>query len=790
MSRPKTVGVRSFAKKALQASILIGASTLAMGATSQAFAQQSGEQDSTITVTGDRRDPQSPRYTAPLEDTPRSITVIPPEVLEATAAATLTDALRTIPGITLGSGEGGTGAGDRPFIRGIDSTNDVFVDGVRDSGVTSREVFNLEQVEVSRGPGGAFAGRGSTGGSLNLVSKTPHVSESFYAGSVALGSDETRRATLDINQVLGDHAAFRLNIMDHEADVAGRDAVHLSRQGIAPSLALGLGTPTRITLSYYHLENDDVPDYGIPYEVVGTATDPVYGAITYRAPISGHDEDFYGLLNRDFREQQADIGTLRVEYDFSDNITLRNVTRYGETSNHQVVTNPDDSRGNVANGYIFRSSKNRGLDLTTTANVTDLYGEFQALGWTHNFDIGMELSREETHNQGYYVVAPNLAVQPGFPPTSGAPGAGTNVSTGTACSNLANQGAAGGYNCTTLSNPNPNDPWNGQVVRSRAYTDTTTEVFALYAFDTIEFNEQWSLNLGLRYDEYATEQTGVTAAASAAAPYYTLGVATPLEREDSFVNYQIGLVYNPTEAGTIYFNVGTSTNPSGEGGGDTSSLSTAIQILEPEENLSYEAGVKWQLFGERALATAAIFHTEKTNARVTDAFGVTDTVGTQEVNGIELTLSGQITEDWFVFGGYTYLDSELVDAGFQSITNATVCAPVTTCFVQSAATGKRFPNTPEHALSLWSTYSVTDAFTFGAGASYMSDRFADTTNRISIPEYWRYDANASYAFNDHVNVQLNLYNLSDERYVTNPFTTHMAQIAPGRSALLTLNVRY
>lgn len=785
-------GIRSFARSAAQF-IALGASSLALSAVgAHAEEQTAGAQanQDTITVTGERSALESPRFTAPLEDTPRSITVIPPEVLEATGAATLTDALRTIPGITLGSGEGGAGAGDRPFIRGIDSTNDVFIDGVRDSGVSAREVFNLEQIEVSRGPGGAFAGRGSTGGSLNLVSKTPRAGGSFYAGSIALGTDETQRATVDINQTLGAHAAFRLNLMHHDADVAGRDAVEVSRFGIAPSLALGLDTPTRVTLSYYHLESDDVPDYGIPYRVVGTAIDPVYGAITYRAPIAGHDEDFYGLLNRDFREQQADIGAGRIEHDFNENLTLRNVTRYAETSNHQVVTNPDDSRGNVANGFIFRSSKNRGIDMTTMANVTDLYGEFDAFGWRHNFDIGMELSREKTHNQGYYVTAPNLAVQPGFAPATGAPAAGANVSTGTACSVGANQGAAGGYNCTTLSNPDPNDPWNGRVTRALAYTDTTTDVFALYAFDTIKINDKWSLSLGLRYDDYSTEQTGVTAAATATTPYYTLGLAAPLSRKDSFVNYQVGVVYNPTEAGTFYVNVGTSTNPSGEGGGDTSALSAAVQILEPEENQSYEAGVKWQLFDRRALATAAVFRTEKSNARVTDALGVTDTVGEQQVDGVELTVSGQITPGWFVFGGYTYLDSQLVDAGYQSITNPTVCAPAATCFVRSAATGKKFPNTPEHALSLWTTYALTKAFTVGGGASYMSDRFADTTNRIAIPDYWRFDATASYAFSERVNVQLNAYNLGDERYVTNPFTTHMAQIAPGRSALVTLNLRY
>lgn len=777
----KTAGVRTFAKTMLQAATIAGATSLAVAALSPALAQtvpttqDRRDKDDEVIVEGQRlRDVQTSKMTAPLADTPKSITVIPTEILESTAAATLTDALRTIPGITLGSGEGGTSAGDRPFIRGVDSTNDVFVDGVRDAGVTTREVFNLEQVEVSRGPSGAFAGRGSTGGSLNLVSKTPQT-KSFYAGSVALGTDQTQRVTIDLNQPLGDSAAFRLNAMHHDANVAGRDAVTVSRWGVAPSLAFGLGTRLRTDLSYYHLESDDVPDYGVPYLRQPAVIDPVYGSIVFATPLTGHDDDFYGLLNRDFRRGETDLGTVRVTYDLAPGLTLSNVTRYGKSGSQQVVTNPDDSRGNVANGFLFRSSKNRGVALTTIANVTDLRGEQEVFGAKHSFDIGFEASRETNHVQGFYVVGPNL------PATPGAPAVGTNVSVGTACSLPGNQGAAGSYNCTTLDNPNPYDPWVGSVARALGYTDTRTEVFGLYAFDTIEFNPQWSLNVGLRYDDYATKQTGLTATASATAPFYTLAIPAPLARKDDFLNYQLGLVYKPVEEGTFYISTGTSTNPSGEGSGESSTLSAALQILAPEENTSYEAGVKWQLFGRALLATAAVFRTEKDNARVTDALGGTSSIGKQLINGIELSASGQITPDWFVFAGYTYLDSELEDNGFQIIGGLPV---------PSAANGKRFPNTPEHAFSAWTNYNITDAITIGGGASYMSDRFADATNRISIPSYWRYDAVATYTFSDNVNLQLNLNNISDERYVTNPFTTHMAQIAPGRSALMTLNVKY
>ncbi len=775
-------GIRAYARKALHAVALLGASAC-LG--QNAFADEAPPPDESVVVTG-RTQPQSNRLTAPLAETPRSITVIPQQVLEQTGVVNLQEALRVIPGITLGSGEGGTTAGDRPFIRGIDSSTDIYIDGIRDSGGTTREVFNIEQIDVSRGPGGAFVGRGSTGGAINIVSKAPR-GENFADATVTVGTDETARVTGDLNYALGDNAAFRLNLMHHDAGVAGRDDVELHRWGVAPSLGLGLGTPNRATLSYYHLETDDVPDYGIPYLREPAVIDPIYGSIVHARPITGHNDDFYGLLNRDFRRTEADISTMRLEHDFGSNLTLSNTTRYGSTGFHQVVTNPDDSRGNVVNGFVLRNSKNRGIDVDTLANVTDLHGTWHTFGWEHSFDIGAEFSREDTHNQGYYVNGP------GLPATFGFTFQPTNqqiVNTYPAGPNCTNPGALGAtdahWNCTTLDNPNPHDPWVGTVTRAAAYTNTTTDVAALYAFDTIEFNEQWSFNWGVRYDSYDTDQTGVVAPApTSAAPNPVLAAAPHLQREDEFVNYTLGLVYQPVEALSFYAAYGTSTNPSGEGVDANNALSAAVQILPPEENRSYELGAKWQLFGERLLATAAIFRTEKTNARVVDDSGVTNTVGDQRIDGFELTVSGNITTRWSVFGGYTHLESELVDNGF--FDRGIGAAPR---FVPSPANGNRFPNTPEGALSIWTDYDLTDKLSIGGGASHMSDRFADVNNRISIPSYWRYDAMAHYVLSNHVELQLNLQNLSDERYATNPFQTHMTQIAPGRSALLSVNVRY
>ncbi len=780
-----SVGIRSFAK-ALEAAALLGASSLALGAfyAPGALAEEAGADDS-IVVTG-QRDAQSNRYTAPLADTPHSVTVIPPQVIEQTGVVTFQEALRTIPGITMGSGEGGASAGDRPFIRGIDSTNDIFVDGIRDSGSTTREVFNTEQIEVSRGPGGAFTGRGSTGGSINIVSKSPR-QENFANASLTLGTDETQRVTGDVNYYFGNGAALRINGMHHDADVAGRDDVELHRWGIAPSLAFGLGSDTRATLYYYHLQTDDVPDYGVPYLRQPAITDPIYGPIVYAAPLVGHDTDFYGLLNRDFRRTQADIGTVKLEHDLGQNLTLTNTFRFGDTSFQQVVTNPDDSRGNANSGYLYRSPKSRGIDVMTIADVLDLHGGIHTGPLEHAFDVGFEYSNEQTHNQNYAVNGVGLPSTFGFPFV---PASGLLNNTLPAGPNCVNPGALGApspaqFNCTTLDNPDPFDPWVGTVTRSVGFTDTTTEVYAAYILDTIEFNERWSLNWGIRYDHFNTDQTGLTAPApTAAVPNPVLSITPPLSREDEFVNYQLGLVYKPTRAGTLYIAYGTSTDPSGEGGGDASALTGLIAILPPEENHSWEAGIKWQLF-DSLLATAAIFRTEKTNARATDDTGATDTIGNQRIDGLELTLSGNITDQWSVFGGYTYLDSELVDAGFFDRG-----VGATPRFAPSPANGNEFPNTPQNAFSLWTSCAVGPAFIVGGGASHMSRRFADANNRITIPAYWRYDAMASYRLSERVDLQINLLNLTDERYATNPLQTHMAQIAPGRSALFSVNVHY
>lgn len=724
-----------------------------------------------LTVTGRRAisDPLSSKFTAPLVNTPKSVVVIDQETIQATGSLTVQEALRTTPGITFASGEGGANTvGDRPLIRGVDSTTDIFVDGVRDIGSQSRDVFALEEIQVVKGPGSAFSGRGTTGGAINLVTKVARRGD-FGSLSAVAGTDPLGRVSGDINRELGRGVGVRLAAMYQNADVAGRDAVTEERWGVAPSVSFGLGAGSRALLSYYHLTTDGVPDYGVPYD------------LSTLRPIRGRDSNFYGLTSRDFRRTYADIGTFRLEQDLPLGLKFANTFRYGSTGNSYVITNPDDSRGNVANGFVSRSAKNRNVATQSIVDVPELRGGFSTFGWRHTFTLGGEFSEERTHNQGYLVSGPGLAQVAGVPPVAAASRVDGNANTAraTSCSRPGGGlGPAFGYNCTTLDNPNPDDPWIGVVARSPAFTDFRTRVAAGWFFDTVEIVPQLLVNFGVRYDDFETQATGTTVTATATAPYFTLAAAAPARNKSSFWNYQAGVVYKPTANGSIYFSYGTSSNPSGEGNGEVTSVALTNQNLLPVDNRSFEVGAKWQLFDQQLNLTAALFRTETTNARVTDALGNQALIGQTRYDGVELSAAGRIRPGWTVFGGYTYLDARVVDGGFLAGGAA------------SPNTGKRTPNTPEHAFTLFTTYDVTSKLNVGGGAQYQSSRFGDPANTRRIDSYWRLDAVASYKLAARTLLQLNIQNLTDERYVLQAYQTHMVQLAPGRSARLSLTYAF
>ena len=743
---------------ARRTSVALAAAGLCFAATT-AFAQDAANLG-TVTVT-DTAAPvkvekaPSAKFTAPLIDTPKTVQVINEEVIRQTGSTSLTEALRTSPGITFGAGEGGNPVGDRPFLRGSDSQSSLFVDGMRDIGARSREVFNIESVEVVKGSDSAYAGRGGAGGSINLQTKKAR-NENFITGDVGLGTDSYKRGTIDLNRVVGEGVAVRLNAMAHDADVPGRNGPDNQRWGIAPTVTFGLGTPTEITLSYEHMQSDDMPDTGVPYGMgsvtgltVPTFVKPIYG---------GNRDNWYGLKARDFRKEKSDMLTASIEHKFSDTNKIRNATRWSQGTQDYVWTQPDDSQSNVANGKVWRRLNSRYAENKTLQNLTEFTGQAIAGGVKHQFAAGLELSREESDNDSYSMVDAN----------------------GNAIANT-NQCVTGlsPYMCTSLYTPNGNDPWTGRTVRANAFTHYKTTTAALYAFDTITLTPQWLVNAGLRYDRYSTRQWNAT---------------TAYDRDDNLLNYQLGVVYKLQPNASIYASMGTASTPGGNtvGQGSEGQAITVANAddLKPEKTRSFELGTKWDVLDNNLSLTAAIFRNETTNARITDVSGLVTMGGDKVVNGIELGFAGRVGRQWDVFGGYTYMDSEQKNAGASCPRGGGVCTP-------SAANGQAFPNTPKHSFSLWTSYKVTPQLTLGLGAFGQSDvvgGYSFSSNgsliRKGTPGYVRYDAMASYAFSKNLNLQLNVYNLSNKVYFNTAYAAHYAGMGAGRSAVASLKFVY
>lgn len=806
----------------------------AMAADIDADASADADQErETIIVNGQQVQIDTPKAVAPLLDTPRSIVVVDKQVIKETGSATLVEALRTVPGITFGAAEGGNPIGDRPFIRGFDSQGSTYLDGVRDIGAQNREVFAVEQIQVVRGSDSTLGGRGSAGGSLNIVSKMPR-NENFVGGSVTVGTDNYKRVTGDVNYVLGNNVALRINGMWHDQDVAGRDAIFQKRWGIAPSLTIGVDGPTKLTLSYYHLDTDELPDSGIPflYSVANaplglTYNEPALGDITTISGQKGHvgRDTFYGLKARDFRDSKTDQLTLRFDHDFGNGIRFRNTSRFNHSSQAYIFLLPDDSTGNVfgtsatpatgagaargdiiTGGYVWRRANTRFGYSDSLTNQTDLYGKFNTGAIEHSFALGAEFSLEKTE-RGAFVLASGNTVTP-------------------RCNTL----TISRYYCTSIFNPNPNDPWvnyasdaagaaETPITRGAPGTRTinNANTKAIYAFDSISIGESLIFNLGARYDSFKTRVT-----------LPLLGGTRPeVERKDEIFNWQAGVIFKPTSNTSLYASYATSATPpnsllgegqEGNGLGTVSATVTqamvqaAADALRVERTKSMEIGAKADLFNSQLSLTAAVFQTETKNARVTADNNTVQFIGERRIRGAELGFNGTVLPGWTVFGGYTYLDAKIVDGGFTALTAAAVGAqPAQVVLVPSVNTGKQFPQTAKHSFTIWSNFEPVKGLTVGGGAFYSSRVFGGYQDNRSatqtaagvvtvnpatrviyrtVPSYWRFDARIGYVINDQLDLSVNVNNLTNKTYFNQVYTSHYAAIAPGRSAIATLNFKY
>ncbi|MBI4850196.1 MAG: TonB-dependent siderophore receptor [Acidobacteria bacterium] len=556
-----------------------------------------------IEVTDSIKILNSPKFTEPLRDTPQSISIVSKETLEDQGVTTLRDALRNVAGVSIAAGEGGN-QGDNLTIRGFGARNDLFIDGMRDFGNYYRDPFNVEQVEVLKGPSSVTLGRGSTGGAVNQTYKAPQL-RSFINGTLEFGSDETKRATIDINEPiskLGKNSAFRLNILGHYAQVAERDIAETRRYGFAPSLAIGIGQPTNLTISYFHQSSDDIPDYGLPY--------------LFNGPAPVDRNNYYGFKNSNFLKTNVDIGTIKFEHQFNDSFGIRNQARYTNYSREALITAPRISGTPTLNTplnqiQVSRNQVSLDTDETFLQNQFDVTAKFQTGFIKYTVVGGVEGSRETSKPTRFTITGVPLA---------------------------------------NLLNPNTETPFSGTSAltsRIRAIGNT----FATYFLTTINLADKLEFVGGVRYDRFDVDFEQFIGTAKG-----------KFNRLDNMTSYRGAIVYKPMKTGSIYFSYSTSFNPSAE----AFALSAATVKVAPEENRTFEVGSKWDLLSERFSIRAAAFRVEKTNARETDPMNSLLVIlsGEQKVDGFEFETTGRIMDRLQINSSYAFLDSELVASKF------------------------------------------------------------------------------------------------------------------------------
>ena len=685
------------------------------------------------------------RTDTPLRDIPQFINSVPQSLIRSQNATTLQDALRNVPGISYAAAEGGTSANQVFYLRGFPLNQDIFIDGVRDLGEYNRDLFAIESVEVLKGSSALMFGRGSTAGVINQVSKVADRLERREV-SLTVGSFNQKRATADLNVRTGDSSAIRLVALAEDSN-SYRYPRDVEKLGFAPSFWANVGKATDITVSYYYLKARDVTDFGQP-TLFTTAGTGFFGF----PPVS--PKNYYGYANHDFADYETHIVNFRLDHQFSDKLSLRNTLRWANYQRESESTIATLTTTDVNGAPVTRSTplsllrvtrnhdsgRTRDNDDTALINQTELTWKVSSGAVKHTVLAGLELAQERLDRRNYILDAdPALA------------------------------GAQQPTSMTSFLNPNPNTQLSYTKtpnLDSVAEADTA----ALYVQDQLELSREWKALFGLRYEHYKSSAQAIRASAVSGA------AVGPFSRTDNMLSGRAGLIWQPTTAQSYYVSYGNSYNPSGElgtyGGTAATQLSAVNQNLEPEKNQNYEVGAQWDLLTGLQLR-AAIFRTEKTNARMADpASGLTVLEGKRRVDGVEFGASGSITRNWDVYSGIAFMDGEIV----RGAANVQGNTPLGVADV---------------AGNVWTIYRLGGGWEIGCGARGQKGTWLTDTNLpgSTIPSYVVFDATVAYVQKQY-EIRLNVYNLADKTYYIGGYNNSPSRVLPGQPRAAALTVRY
>jgi catecholate siderophore receptor len=687
----------------------------------------------------------SPKFSESIADTPRSITVLTREVLQDKDATSLKEVARTTPGVTIGTGEGGNAFGDRFFIRGFDARNDVFVDGIRDPAVNIRENFFTEQIEILKGPSATIDGRGTAGGAINIITKQATTEASFYNADSKLASDNTKRVTFDVNQVISPTLAIRMDGMWQNADISERNFTTDDRWG---GLAAVKWTPTNtftLTANYIHTDLTGLPDFGVPYNTVAGA--PVTSVGVPR-------DTYYGFVNRDFQQAQQDIGTVTGEFKVNDYVSVTNKFRDERSVLNYIGTIPEQGTGNngscnshggnftnpnPANWMVCLNPQSRYQVTNVLADESFATIKFDTGAVRNTVVTGAEISHEAVSLDSYNGL------------NSEAVGAGAFAS-----------GTIGPV--SVLNPPNFLTFGTPSVTGNPNIIPINTE--SLFALETANYRDFVILTAGLRFDQYniSASKDGFPTVSAASGMW----------------NYNLGAVIKPLPIASVYVAYGTASEPVGAELDGTSAnygglnpSSPINQIFSPVESKAAEVGTKWELLDRRLLATAALFRTDVSNARelVPAGFPNAGTIqagAAYHVQGVDIGATGKLTDKWSVYGGVVFMNNR-VDA---SAVPTNVGLPL--AFVAN------------QSFNLLTKYKFNQYIEVGGQATYRSQIYGGTLLAANqgtvLPDYWRFDAFVEGYFLKNYEWKIFVNNIFNKLYYDAFYQSAapFVMVAPGR----------
>ncbi len=631
------------------------------------------------------------RTDTPLLDVPQSVSIVSRDLIRDQSMQGLADVARYVPGAGMAQGEGNR---DAIILRGNASTSDFFLDGVRDDVEYFRDLYNIDRVEVLKGPNAMIFGRGGAGGVVNRVTRQANW-QPVREVSLQGGSWDNRRATFDFGDAVTDGMSARVMGV-YEDSESYRDGVELERKGVNPTFALAIGEATLVRFSYEYFDYDRVADRGIPsFEGRPFRTDP---------------STFFGDPDQSPTHATVNMATVNVDHAFSDDLRLRNRTVYADYD--KFYQNVYAGSAVDGAGDLLLSAYNNAQLRENFFNQTDLTFSFETGAVGHEFLVGAEIGEQTTDNVRMTGLFNGTDLT--FPVPAGSPMVSVPVT----------------FAPAELDNTN----------RGRA------TIAAVYLQDQIRLSPQWLAILGLRYDNFDMDFTD------------RRGGGTEIDTSDDLLSPRAGLIYKPVENLSLYASYSMAYVP--RSGAQLSSLTPSNEAFDPEEFENIEVGAKWDVSTQLAV-TAALFQLDRKNVLVTDPNqgGISFLVDGQRTEGVEIGVSGRVTEDWSIQGGYAWQDGRMTSA---------VPAPLT---------GLALAQLPEHVASLWNRYDFTPAWGAGVGVIYQAEMYASADNLVTLPGFTRVDAGLFFTPNEHWRMQLNVENLLDERYY--PSAHNNNNITPG-----------